>query len=224
MRATLNNYEKLSNLKNFEGDDLLEAFKSKKELEASISNTTIPVEMQGIVDIGVISFGHFQILEKIITSGLEYLKLLKLIAPFLLRPAGEDILDNENKGIESRHRKMISDLDIGIVFAEFDKYLKLRDSYLFKTYNGVIYKARSVDDKQDDDDDDDVGDAEVSQSARGMYDKKFFWHNLTMFIAGDFWHEQDALDAKMGRVIVHLAEDRNKNIVETLEHRASLNR
>jgi len=224
MRATLNNYDSLSKGKISLGDNPLTAFKNSKAIQASVENKEIPSDLKPITNIRKISFGHFQLLEKIITSGLEYNKLLKIIAPYILRPVNEYILDNENEKTEKEHVEKVNNLDIGIVINAFEIYLKTRDTFLYKDYNGVIYAAKEKEEDKIEEDDDVVTTTDTSETARSLYEKKFFWHNLTKFIAGDFWHEQEALDSLMGKVIIYLAEDRNRQIVENLEHKASLNK
>ena len=224
MRVNLLNYKELAQGKISLGDNKLQAYTNKKEVEASMQRNDTPKDLKIIEDIRLISFGHFQILEKIITSKLDYIDLVKMIAPYLIRPIKEGILDNENKEIEEAHVDKVLNLDVGIVFKAFEDYLLVRDVFIYKTYNGVLYKASEEEEEKDKEEETEETSTDTSLTARALYDSKFFWHKLTMFIAGDFWHEQDALDSLMGRVIIHLAEDRNKQIVENLEHKASLNR
>lgn len=224
MKITLDNYKEALSGDIHVPEDKLEAYSFKTRMVNSIENNEVPNDLKEISNIDSISWGHFVTIETYLTLGLDEVQLLKTVVPYLLRPKSEDILDNEDEEKEARHVAYVNSLDIGIVLAIFDRYISLRKQYLFKRYNGVIYKAidesRNQQDKEENEEP--THSANGVQSAEEMYSKKFFWHNLTMYIAnGNLFDYQKALDMKMALVMVHLAEKKMKEIIEDLHFKAN---
>lgn len=175
-----------------------------------------------IKDINQISFGHFIVLEKILAlDKLSLEEKVAMMSPILLRPLNELKLDNENKERESSHKEMVYDEPIGNIYGAFNRYLELRHTYLYKTYNGVIYET--LDEDEDDEDEKEEGtNINSGQSARQFHHKKFFWNGLISQVAnGDIFKFSQAVDLMMYVVMPFLAEKRSLQIVEYLEHKAS---
>lgn len=219
MRVTINNYATIT--EQYEGLTGLKKFKAGRSISASMGNEKIPTSLKIISDMGSISFGHFIITEKILThEKMEHPEKFKMILPYLLRPIKEEYLDNSDQKKEDAHVSNVLNIDIGVCNKVFEDYLALRDGYLYKTFNGVIYAPKEEEETEEDKEDEDINEG-GGQSARAFHYKKFFWIDLIMLIAnGDVFREQEVVELPMHRVMVHFAKKRSLEIVETLEAKA----
>jgi len=222
MRVTLNNYDTIE--EELMALSKIELFKAKRSIEASISNSKIPTSLKQITDIGKMSFGHFIVMEKIITSDqLSNKEMVKMLAPFVLRPKDEETLDNSDVKKEKIHVSNVLNLDIGVINKAHADYIDLRDKYLYSTYNGVIYAPKKTEEELKEEEEESKQNINVdgSQSARDFHNKKFFWTDLIMFLAdGDIFKEQEVVELPMHRVMIHFARKRSLDIIESLEAKA----
>lgn len=195
-------------------DDILDY----RRLGESLKDNGIE-NFETIDDLNDISFGHFIILEKILALEIDdYEKKIEIIAPYILRPLGEAKLDNEDAEKENIHTDEVMNEPIGNVMGAFNRFLELRKTYLFKTYNGVIY---GILDEDDDDDEEEGTDVGTGQSAREFHTKKFFWNTMIDTVAGgDIFRYSDVVDLPMSTVMPYLAQKKSLQIVENLEHKA----
>lgn len=207
-----NDYKKPTTL-----DELIEHNITKKSL-----NDNGITRFKEVLDIHQISFGHFIIIEKILgAESLGYEDKIKMVAPFILRPLSEDVLDNEDLIKENKHKESVLDEPIGNVYAAFKRFTDLRATYLYKTYNGVIYAA--ADDDKDDDKEEEGTSINSGISARAFHSKKFFWQSMISDVAnGVIFDFEKAIELRMYTVMPFLAEKRSLEIVEYLEHKASI--
>ena len=219
---------KCINLKNYKQVDVNEILTNATEenigeaekLITCHENKVAPDEFKSIKDFNHISFGHFIMLEKIITAGLDEQIMLQQIMPLVLRPATEDLLDNEDLEKEKEHTKKILDLPIGVIMNEFLTYSKLRVKYVFNDYNGVIYATIDKDKKDEPEEDEDETSSNSGDTAREDYNKRFFWYNLIGTVANDdIFKRPTAINLPMYEVMPFLAEKRYKEIIERLERR-----
>ena len=196
----------------------VENYKSALE---SLNDLGIGESFKEIKDINKISFGHFILIEKILELDIEIDNKLKMLMPILIRPANEYKLDNDNEAKEKAHEKKVINIGIGSIYGSFNRFMKLRDEYLYKTYNGVIYAPKK--DEEDEDEEDEEGtNINSSQSARSFHIKRFFWQSLISKVANnDIFRFNDTVELMMFTVMPYLAEKRSLEIVENLEFKAS---
>jgi len=216
-KITIGNYEEGFEPEQPESiDDILALRSIKKSLsDSGISN------FKEITDINKISFGHFIVIEKILGLELGDNEKVKMISPIILRPLNEEQLDNEDKIKEDAHTEDVMGEPVGNVYGAFDRYMKIRKEYLFKTYNGVIYGT--LDEDEEDEEEEEGTNTNSGQSAREFHTKKFFWNSLIDKVAkGDIFKYNEVVDLMMFVVMPYLAEKRSLEIVEYLEHKASM--
>lgn len=219
MRINLKNInefdtEKLSGKAN----NFLEAFELS-ETKTSFKDGGVG-DFTEVTDINKISFGHFIIIEQILSLELSEEDKLRKVLPYLVRPFLEDLLDNEDEEKEEDHKEEVEQMAIGSVYGVFNRFIAIRNEYLFKTYNGVIYGTLTEDEDDGTEDNEEDTDTQTSSalSSREFYNKKFFWYNLIGAVANDdIFRRQAAVELPMYEVMPFLAEKRNKAIVENLE-------
>jgi len=150
--------------------------------------------------------------------GAENMELddkIEMISPIILRPLNEVKLDNENKEEEKKHQDAIYNIGIGSIYGAFNRFMELRKTYLYKTYNGVIYGTLDEDKDDDEEEGTNVG---STQSAREFHAKKFFWNSMISIVAnGDIFKFDKAVDLMMYVVMPFFAEKRSLEIIENLE-------
>ena len=191
----------------------------RKLLKESLEDTGI-TNFKEIKNINNISFGHFIILEKILGYEIPSEKKVEMTSQYLLRPLNEDLLDNSDAEKERAHIDNVYRESIGNIYGVFNRYLKIRNEYLYKTYNGVIYAA--LDESESDEEKSEGTNIDSSQSARQFHSKKFFWNSMISTLAnGDIFSFDKVVDLRMSVVMPYLAEKRSLEIVEYLEHKAS---
>lgn len=215
----------LQNLSDFDVNNVSEKIETYDDvlrissLKTSLTDSGLPEEFKEVTNLNNISFGHFILLEKILELDINQEAKLRQISPYLIRPKDEKQLDNEDQEAEAAHVKRVEELDIGIIYGVFNRFLPLRKEYLFKTYNGVIYATYDPEDK-DEDDEDDEQDTDKTISARQFHTKKFFWYSLIGTVCNDdIFKRADAVELMMYEVMPFLAEKRSLQIIENLEAR-----
>ena len=220
-RITLKNQDKIPELKGYKPSSFKEVASKKIALE-SLVDTGI-VGYKEITDLNKISFGHFILLEKLLAIPQDGDKKALMLMPIVLRPLDEVKLDNEDVDKESKHKEAILDLPIGVIYGSFNRFLELRKTYLYKTYNGVIYGTLEESEDDDTEEEEEGTRTDSSQSARQFHNEKFFWHNMVADVSGNnIFKFQETVELMMYEVMPFLAEKRSKEIVEYLEHKASM--
>jgi len=218
-KVTLNNrgdWEAIN--KNLPRPESIDDILSYRDLKSSLEDNGHP--FKEVTDFNTISFGHFIVMEKILGFNIDTEKKTRMLLPYILRPINEDKLDNSNKELEDKHIQEVLNYSIGSTLAAFTRFLEIRNTYLYKTYNGVIY-GTLYDDDDDDDEEDKETHIDSSQSAREFHTKKFFWNELILVVAGGSIFETDrAVELPMFVVMPFLAQKRSLQIVENLEQKA----
>jgi hypothetical protein len=145
-----------------------------------------------------------------------------MIAPIMLRPLNEVQLSNDNKEEELKHKENVFNEPLGNIAGAFKRLLNIRATYLYKTYNGVIY-ATQDDDEDKEEDKEEGTNINSSMSARAFHSKKFFWQTMISDVAnGNIFDFDKVVELMMYTVMPYLAEKRSLEIVEYLEHKASM--
>lgn len=171
-----------------------------------------------VTDFNKISFGHFIVIEKILAYDIELEKKIKMIAPIILRPLDEEKLDNSNQEREEEHRKLVFEEPIGNIYGTFTRLLEIRKTYLFKTYNGVIYGT--LDESEEEEEKEEGTNIGSTQSAREFHNKKFFWNSMISLVAnGDIFKFDQAVELMMYVVMPFFAEKRSLEIIQDLEQK-----
>jgi hypothetical protein len=216
-------------LNNFSGIDLksislaevnsLDDIIKRKRIQESLKDKGI-AGFKEITNLNNISFGHFIIIEKILAlEGIETDDRVKMLSPIILRPLNELKLDNEDKEKEKKHARDVFNEPIGNIYGAFNRFMEIRKTYLYKTYNGVIYGVLDEDAYEDEDESINVG---STQSAREFHSKKFFWNSMISLVAnGDIFKFNEAVDLMMSTVMPFFAEKRSLEIIENLERKQS---
>lgn len=217
MKITLKNQNELAAISQKKAESFSELMELKAT-QASLIDTGIK-DFKEITNLNNISFGHFILIEKILTvDGIDLDKRIELLAPVILRPLTEDKLDNSDAEKENAHKERVYNESLGNISGAVKRFLDLRRTYLFKTYNGVIYATL---DEEDEDEEEDSISIDSSQTAREFHTKKFFWNSMISVIAnGDIFKFGDAVELMMYVVMPFLAEKRSLEIVERLEAKA----
>ena len=121
---------------------------------------------------------------------------------------------------EGEHKDAVLDENIGNVYGAFNRFMDVRKTYLYKTYNGVIYET--LDEEEDDEEEKEGTNVGSSTSARAFHTKKFFWNSMIADVAGnDIFKFSEVVELMMYVVMPFLAEKRSLQIVEYLEAKAA---
>jgi hypothetical protein len=220
-RITLRNQKELESLKNDSSrvnsiDELL----LRKVLEESLQDNGID-NFKEITNLNNISFGHFILIEKILSvEKLSPDERVAMISPIILRPLNELKIDNEDAIKENEHKESVLDENIGNVYGAFNRFMEVRKTYLYKTYNGVIYET--LDEEEEEEKEKEGTNVGSSTSARAFHTKKFFWNTMISDVAGnDIFKFSEVVELMMYVVMPFLAEKRSLQIVEYLEAKAA---
>ena len=220
-RITLRNQKELESLKNDSSrvnsiDELL----LRKVLEESLQDNGID-NFKEITNLNNISFGHFILIEKILSvEKLSPDERVAMISPIILRPLNELKIDNEDAVKENEHKESVLDENIGNVYGAFNRFMEIRKTYLYKTYNGVIYET--LDEEEEEEKEKEGTNVGSSTSARAFHTKKFFWNTMISDVAGnDIFKFSEVVELMMYVVMPFLAEKRSLQIVEYLEAKAA---
>jgi len=191
----------------------IERAKALARFEKSFEEAELPDGLKGIESIDNISFGHFKVLEKILSADIDKNKKNRLIAKYVIRPEKEKLLDNSDKANENFHEKKIDELPVGVVLKAVNDFLEVRDTYLNKRFRGVIYEAPR---DNDDEDDEEIDDKDLKRSVimRRNHEKQFFWHKLTKIVMNGFNVDYEtAENIFMSNAIYEIAEQRSEDMI-----------
>ena len=220
-RITLRNQKELESLRDSSVkvnsiDELL----LRKVLEDSLHDNGIE-NFKEITNLNNISFGHFILIEKILSvENLSPDERVAMLSPIILRPLNELKIDNEDAVKEGEHKDAVLDENIGNIYGAFNRFMEVRKTYLYKTYNGVIYET--LDEEEDDEEEKEGTNVGSSTSARAFHTKKFFWNSMIADVAGnDIFKFSEVVELMMYVVMPFLAEKRSLQIVEYLEAKAA---
>ena len=220
-KITLRNQKELESLRE---DSLkvssIDELLLRKVLEDSLHDNGIE-NFKEIKNLNNISFGHFILIEKILSvENLSPDERVAMLSPIILRPLDELKIDNEDAVKENAHKESVFDENIGNIYGAFNRFMEVRKTYLYKTYNGVIYET--LDEDEDDEEEKEGTNVGSSTSARAFHTKKFFWNSMISDVAGnDIFKFSKAVELMMYVVMPFLAEKRSLQIVEYLEAKAA---
>ena len=220
-RITLGNQKELESLRNESKEvNSIDELLLRKVLEDSLQDNGVE-NFKEITNLNNISFGHFILIEKILAiEKLSPDERVAMISPIILRPLNELKIDNEDAVKESAHKDAVFDENIGNIYGAFNRFMEIRKTYLYKTYNGVIYET--LDDEEEDEEEKEGTNVGSSTSARAFHTKKFFWNSMISDVAGDdIFKFSEAVELMMYVVMPFLAEKRSLQIVEYLEAKAA---
>ena len=220
-RITLRNQKELESLRDSSIkvnsiDELL----LRKVLEDSLHDNGIE-NFKEITNLNNISFGHFILIEKILAvEKLSPDERVAMLSPIILRPLNELKIDNEDAIKEGEHKDAVLDENIGNIYGAFNRFMEVRKTYLYKTYNGVIYET--LDEEEEEEKEKEGTNVGSSTSARAFHTKKFFWNTMISDVAGnDIFKFSEVVELMMYVVMPFLAEKRSLQIVEYLEAKAA---
>jgi hypothetical protein len=220
-RITLRNQEDLEEIKSKSSElTSFEDLLKRKELEFSLKDNGI-TNFKEITNINNISFGHFILIEKILAvESLSADKRVAMLSPIILRPLNELKIDNEDAVREQSHKDAVFDENIGNIYGAFNRFMDIRKTYLYKTYNGVIYET--LDEEEKDEEEDEGTRVSSGASAREFHTKKFFWNTMIASVSNnDIFKISETVELMMFVVMPFLAEKRSLEIVEYLEAKAN---
>lgn len=220
-KITLRNQKDISSISDeYKDVDSFDSLLSRKAIESSLKDGGI-TNFKEITNINNISFGHFILIEKILSiEKLSAEERVAMLSPVILRPLNELKIDNEDAVKEQLHKDSVFDEDIGNVYGAFNRFMEIRKVYLYKTYNGVIYET--LDDEEEDEEEEKGSNVSSGVSARAFHTKKFFWNSMISSVANDnIFKFSDTVELMMYVVMPYLAEKRSLQIVEYLEAKAA---
>ena len=220
-RITLRNQKELESLRSESKEvNSINELLLRKALEDSLHDNGIE-NFKEITNLNNISFGHFILIEKILAvEKLSPDERVTMLSPVILRPLGELKIDNEDAVAEAKHKDAVLDENIGNIYGAFNRFMELRKTYLYKTYNGVIYET--LDEEEDDEEEKEGTNVGSSTSARAFHTKRFFWNTMISDVAnGDIFKFSEVVELMMYVVMPFLAERRSLQIVEYLEAKAA---
>ena len=220
-RITLRNQHELESLRtNSKEVNSIDELLLRKVLEDSLQDNGVD-NFKEITNLNNISFGHFILIEKILAvEKLSPDERVAMLSPIILRPLNELKIDNEDAVKEGKHKDAVLDENIGNVYGAFNRFMEVRKTYLYKTYNGVIYET--LDEDEDDEEEKEGTNVGSSTSARAFHTKKFFWNTMISDVAGnDIFKFSEVVELMMYVVMPFLAEKRSLQIVEYLEAKAA---
>mgnify|MGYP003631444735 CR=1 FL=1 len=220
-RITLRNQKELESLRGESKEvNSINELLLRKALEDSLHDNGIE-NFKEITNLNNISFGHFILIEKILAiEKLSPDERVAMLSPIILRPLGELKIDNEDAVAEAKHKDAVLDENIGNIYGAFNRFMELRKTYLYKTYNGVIYET--LDEDEEEEEEEEGTNVGSSTSARAFHTKKFFWNTMISDVAGnDIFKFSEVVELMMYVVMPFLAERRSLQIVEYLEAKAA---
>ncbi len=220
-RITLRNQKELESLRSSSKEvNSIDELLLRKVLEDSLQDNGIE-NFKEITNLNNISFGHFILIEKILAiEKLSPDERVTMLSPIILRPLDELKIDNEDAIKEDKHKESVLDENIGNVYGAFNRFLEIRKTYLYKTYNGVIYET--LDEDEEEEEEKEGTNVGSSTSARAFHTKKFFWNSMISDVAGnDIFKFSEVVELMMYVVMPFLAEKRSLQIVEYLEAKAA---
>ena len=220
-RITLRNQKELESLRSESKEvNSINELLLRKALEDSLHDNGIE-NFKEITNLNNISFGHFILIEKILAvEKLSPDERVAMLSPIILRPLGELKIDNEDAVAEAKHKDSVLDENIGNIYGAFNRFMDIRKTYLYKTYNGVIYET--LDEDEDDEEEKEGTNVGSSTSARAFHTKRFFWNTMISDVAsGDIFKFSEVVELMMYVVMPFLAERRSLQIVEYLEAKAA---
>ena len=220
-RITLRNQKELESLRSESKEvNSINELLLRKALEDSLHDNGIE-NFKEITNLNNISFGHFILIEKILAvEKLSPDERVAMLSPIILRPLGELKIDNEDAVAEARHKDSVLDENIGNIYGAFNRFMDIRKTYLYKTYNGVIYET--LDEDEDDEEEKEGTNVGSGTSARAFHTKRFFWNTMISDVAnGDIFKFNEVVELMMYVVMPFLAEKRSLQIVEYLEAKAA---
>ena len=220
-RITLRNQKELESLRSESKEvNSINELLLRKALEDSLHDNGIE-NFKEITNLNNISFGHFILIEKILAvEKLSPDERVTMLSPVILRPLGELKIDNEDAVAEAKHKDAVLDENIGNIYGAFNRFMELRKTYLYKTYNGVIYET--LDEEEEEEEEKEGTNVGSSTSARAFHTKRFFWNTMISDVAnGDIFKFNEVVELMMYVVMPFLAERRSLQIVEYLEAKAA---
>jgi hypothetical protein len=133
-----------------------------------------PKELRVYSNVSDLCWGQLALYEQLPKEGrVGLIESLKVI----IRPADEDVFDNDNQQKEDELSESILNTPFSLVVDLLNEFNKSRESVLFHRFNGVIYHKDDLKRKDDDESED------IVASAEAQFNKNWFWYDTTRLIA-----------------------------------------
>jgi hypothetical protein len=156
----------------FEKMDPIEKMKFIKRMEGE-EEPEWPEGLRKYSGIPDLCWGQLALYEQLPKEGrVGLIESLKVI----IRPAEEEIFDNDNQQKEDELSESILNTPFSLVVDLLNEFNKSRESVLFHRFNGVIYHKDDLKKKEEEEED-------IVASAESQFNKNWFWYDTTRLIA-----------------------------------------
>ena len=160
--------------------------------------------------------GQFIMLEQIITGKTklpDHLVDLE-IAKLVIRPANNEVFDNEDVIQEKRNQEDILDMDVREVYWVLDNFIENRNQILFKDFAGVFYDAQ--------DDTEEEEQEEEEKTSDMLFNQQWYWYSIVRTLANeDITRYSEIYMLPMSTVLPEMSYLAQRNKIESAKQRQS---
>lgn len=162
--------------------------------------------------------GQFIMLEQIITGKTnlaDHLVDLE-IAKLIIRPANNEVFDNDDVMQERQNQEDILDMDVREVYWVLDKFIENRNQILFKDFAGVFYDA------QDDAEKEEQEEEEEEKTSDMLFSQQWYWYSIVRTLANeDVTKYEEIYMLPMSTVLPEMSYLAQRSKIEAAKQRQS---
>jgi len=160
--------------------------------------------------------GQFIMLEQIITRKTKLADhLVDLeIAKLVIRPANNEVFDNEDVVQERQNQEDVLDMDVREVYWVLDKFIENRNQILFKDFAGVFYDAQ--------DDTEEEEQEEEEKTSDMLFNQQWYWYSIVRTLANeDITRYSEIYMLPMSTVLPEMSYLTQRSKIEAAKQRQS---
>jgi hypothetical protein len=158
--------------------------------------------------------GQFIMLEQIITGKTKLADhLVDLeIAKLIIRPANNEVFDNDDVMQERQNQEDILDMDVREVYWVLDKFIENRNKILFKDFAGVFYDLQDDAEKEEQEEEDKTSDM--------LFSQQWYWYSIVRNLANeDVTKYEEIYMLPMSTVLPEMSYLAQKSKIESARQR-----
>ena len=185
----------------------------KDNLKQPKTNKRLYINVHSLV------LGQFIMLEQIITGKTKLADhLVDLeIAKLVIRPANNEVFDNEDVMQERQNQEDILDMDVREVYWVLDKFIENRNQILFKDFAGVFYDA-----KDDTEEKEQEGQEEEEKTSDMLFSQQWYWYSIVRTLANeDVTKYEEIYMLPMSTVLPEMSYLAQRSKIEAAKQRQS---
>lgn len=158
--------------------------------------------------------GQFIMLEQIITGKTnlaDHLVDLE-IAKLVIRPANNEVFDNEDVIQEKQNQEDILDMDVREVYWVLDKFIENRNQILFKDFAGVFYESIEEEEEEEQEEEEKTSDM--------LFSQQWYWYSIVRTLANeDITRYSEIYMLPMSTVLPEMSYLAQRNKIESAKQR-----